>query len=115
MISFLPDQSVRLPEGQIRFVANDNGEYAGSCTFAVEGDRAFILALEADRLSLVSQGLIRAVLSAAAGRGAYIAQVSPQTPGEIFEEMGFTNKNGILTAEIPDVLLGGCAGDRQEM
>lgn len=114
MISFLPDKSAQLPEGQLRYVANDNGNYAGSCTLAVEGDRAFITALEADRLSFAAEGLVRSVLSAAAGKGAYIAQVSPQLEGELFERLGFTNKNGTLAAEIPDVLTGGCSCDRHE-
>ena len=109
MISFLPDCSnaaviARYGESAVLYTAVD-GEKRAECVFTVEGSRLDFLALNADRLSFLAQGLIRASLAYGAARNAYTAYAPAELAPEDFQALGFIKKDGSFYAEIPDILL----------
>ncbi len=109
MISFIPDNNnigviSQYGEGAVLYTALD-GDNRAECVFTVEGSSLRFFSLKADRLTPLAEGLIRSALAYGAARNAYTAEVPLGIAGEDFKRLGFTKKNNVLYAEIPDVLL----------
>lgn len=65
---------------------------------------------------IVIEGLVRSALNFAANRGAYTARAAAgidDTAVFVLKKLGFEEEDGLLTADIPDVLTCGCKGCSQ--
>ena len=91
---------------------DDETKTTAQCSFALDGMYVTILGMDCpqERADLC-EGLLRSALSYAANRNAFVARADAQSPAApVLRRLGFTPRNDMLEAEIPDVLLGGCKG-----
>jgi len=89
---------------------DDETKTTAQCSFALDGMYVTILDMDCpqERADLC-EGLLRSSLSCAANRSAFVARADAQSPAApILQRLGFTPRNGMLEAEIPDVLMRGC-------
>ena len=90
------------------YSAFGNGEKTGECRFSIDGMYMDFLSVEASD-PLIAEGLIRSSLNFGANRNAYIARVNPENiNSQPFIALRFSEKNGLMTAEIPFALQGSC-------
>ena len=108
MIRFLP---VDAADDGFAFEAFVDEARAGGCRFRIEGYFMEITAVDcAD--PLLTDGLLRAAMNFSANRNAYIARARLGVADCALRQLGFQGEE-MLSAEIPDVLLG-CACGHQE-
>ncbi|HZJ78594.1 MAG TPA: hypothetical protein VFD52_07360 [Clostridia bacterium] len=98
--------------GIFGYVALDDGREVGACISKLEGYSVTVMSVSAGNSKnfIVEEGLLRSALYFAANRGAYIAKINDDSIAKVAIKIGFKYKNDVLSAEIPDILLGGCQG-----
>lgn len=95
--------------GYIGYDLAKNGEKCGECAFRLNGytmDIDYVISYDNDKETL--EGFIRSALNYGANRNAYIAHYLPENGKEVASLLGFIQKDGVLTGEIPELLAGSC-------
>lgn len=96
------------------YVAEENGTACGNCMVAVDGQACEISALSVPNGdSLLTEGLLRSALHFAGNRNAYTAVCRESAFRETLLLLGFTEKDGVFSGEIPTLLLGSCCKLRE--
>ncbi len=106
MIFFKPTP---IDETHVKFEALEGEEKKGECLLDLSGKNADIysLAYDSDKPYLVD-GLLRAGYNYAANKGFYMGSCSCKNFDEVLRKMNFNFENGIYSADIPSILMGGC-------
>jgi len=102
MIRFVPDTA----QAEIKITAFDGDEYAGKCSFTVDGYFMDFVSVECSD-DLITEGLARAAMNCAANRSVYIARIKKELSSQAFERLGFAGEE-TLSVEIPQALGSGC-------
>lgn len=83
-------------------------EECGKCIFKLNGYDMSILKIDSESDDETIEGLIRSALNYGANRGAYIASFDADKGINVALLLGFKEKDGSLTGEIPELLAGSC-------
>ena len=90
------------------YVTEGSGEYFGKILIEINAYRSKIITVETNGDKLMVEGLIRAALTYAGNRNAYIASCTAQEYDGVLTMLGFEKENGVFTGEIPELLQGSC-------
>lgn len=91
------------------YVAEENDAACGKCLVAVVGQACEVSALSVPNGDvLLTEGLLRSALHFAGNRNAYTAVCRESAFRETLLLLGFTEKDGAFSGEIPTLLLGSC-------
>ena len=106
MLFFRPED-IGTPDCTARFDALDGETVCGSCTLLIHDGVADLTALDAQDPE-IGEGLFRAALNYAANKGVYMAVCTAPDAGAVTGRMRFEEKDGVLTNDIPTLLMGYC-------
>jgi hypothetical protein len=115
MIKFVPKNNIDLDEpycadssalGYIGYDLADSSE-CGRCVFHLNDYSMNVDFVTADD-DEIAEGLIRSALNYCANRGAYIAYYLAEQNKNVAAALGFSENNGKLNGEIPELLKGSC-------
>ena len=104
MIEFKPNINGEI----VVYNAFENGEETGKVLLTLDKTHSCLKNIKAIN-DETAEGLIRSALHAAANRNAYTCVYEPDEFKSVALVLGFTEKDGKLTGEIP-FLLTGCCG-----
>ena len=90
------------------YITEGAGEFFGKILVEINAYRCEIIAIETNGDEIMIEGLIRAALTYAGNRNAYIASCTAQEYDGVLTMLGFEKENGVYTGEIPELLQGTC-------
>lgn len=91
------------------YIGYDGEEIIGKCSLTVDGYKVYVKTIEfASDKPDVGEGLMRSALNFGANRNAYFAYCSCENATEIMKLMGFEEKDGVFSGDIPTLLGGSC-------
>lgn len=87
----------------------EDGSYVGKCLMKIDGYNCEILSVDCDYSDkLLVEGFLRAALNFCANRSAYMAYCSIAEIQDVLLYLGFENKSGVYSGDIPTLLKGSC-------
>lgn len=111
MISFIPEF---IGENGFAYSASEDGKTLGRCEVSVNGLDVMVTGFVSTGNIAYDDGLIRCIASKATDYSAYFISV-PGTYSAYVNNGAFKNEDGVLKAEIPDVLIGNCGCKSEEI
>ncbi len=91
------------------YIGFDGDKIIGKCSLFVDGHKVWIKSIEfsSDKPD-VGEGLMRSALNFGANRNAYYAYCGCENAVNIMKLMGFEEKDGVFSGDIPTLLGGSC-------
>lgn len=123
MIKYIPVKYTELKEpyssdsslsGYFGYDLSDEDRECGKCIFRINGYSMEILSVESNSDDETVEGFIRSALNYGANRNAYIAFYKAENGIKVADMLGFQDKGGVLTGEIPELLAGSCCKNNKK-
>ena len=98
------------------YIGYEGDSVIGKCSLLVDGYKVTVKSIEFDPDKPdIGEGLMRAALNFGANRNAYYAFCSCENAKDIMKLMGFEEKDGVYSGDIPTLLGGSCGCCRQNI
>lgn len=98
------------------YIGYEGNEIIGKCSLLVDGYNVTVKTIDFDKDKPdVGEGLMRAALNFGANRNAYYAFCSCENAIDVMKLMGFEEKDGVYSGDIPTLLGGSCGCCRQNI
>lgn len=118
MLKFVPVKYNELGEvfsedtslaGYVGYDLSDNNKECGKCVFRLNGYSMEILYVDSyDNDPETIEGLIRSALNFGGNRSVYIAEYKAENGLDVAITLGFEEKKGVYSGDIPSLLQGSC-------